>query len=62
MVNLFLFFRVSRRLAWVGCALYLGACSSGAPLEQASGGQGLVAAVPLGTAATLPVTGLGREA
>ena len=34
-------------------ALYLGACSSGAPLEQASGGQGLSAAMPLDTTATL---------
>ncbi|WP_345126183.1 hypothetical protein [Hymenobacter antarcticus] len=40
-------------------ALYLGACSSGAPLEQASGGQGLATAVPLDTTATLPTEACG---
>ena len=46
-------------LALTGCALYLGACSSGAPLEQASGGQGLTTAVQLDTTATLPTEACG---
>ena len=40
-------------------AIYLGACSSGAPREQASGGQGLATAVPLDTTATLPTEACG---
>ena len=45
--------------AVLASALYLGACSTGAPLEQASGGQGLSAAVPLDTTATLPTEACG---
>lgn len=59
MVDSFLFSRAARRLALAGGALCLGACSTGAPLEQASGGQGLASAVPLDTAATLPTEACG---
>ena len=50
MFNSSFFLRAVRLpLALTGCAIYLGACSSGAPREQASGGQGLATAVPLDT-------------
>ena len=53
-------FRATRAFAVLGAsALCLGACSTGAPLEQASGGQGISSAVPLDTTATLPTEACG---
>ena len=46
--------RISGGLAAVGAGLWLGACSSNAPLEQARGGSGRATTVQLDTTATLP--------
>jgi hypothetical protein len=48
----------ARLLTLAGTAL-LGACSSGAPLEQASGGQARTTAVPADTTALLPTEACG---
>ncbi|MGY3088663.1 hypothetical protein ACVWYF_001703 [Hymenobacter sp. UYAg731] len=47
------------RLLALASTLLLGACSSGAPLEQASGGNGLSTAVQSDTTATLPTEACG---
>ena len=46
-------------LTLVATNLLIEACSSGAPREQASGGQRLASAVPLDTTATLPTEACG---